>query len=310
MASGIVTHIQRFSVHDGPGIRTTVFLKGCQMRCPWCHNPETYRRQPEIQVFPERCIGCKACAEACRQAAHEFTAAGHVYHRNRCVACGECVDTCYAQSLVRVGETRTAEAVLAEVLSDRPFYQPVGGATISGGEPLVQVEFTRAILELCRRERIHTVVESNLAWPWEVVAPLVPLVDLFLADIKLLDDTAHRAWTGMSNAPILGNLRQLDDCGKPLVIRTPVIAGVNDRPDEIEAIADFLATLANVEQYDLLPYHPLGTGKYEALGLAGPPPRFQSPTAAELETLAGRAVRPNFVVTVAGAGVHTQHASS
>jgi len=310
VASGIVTHIQRFSVHDGPGIRTTIFLKGCQMRCPWCHNPETYRRQPEIQVFPERCIGCKACAEVCRQSAHEFTAAGHVYHRDRCVACGECVDTCYAQSLVRVGETRTAETVVAEVLSDRPFYQPDGGATISGGEPLVQAEFTRAILELCRREGIHTAVESNLAWPWEVVAQLVPLVDLFLVDIKLLDDTAHRAWTGMSNAPVLENLRQLDDCGKPLVIRTPVISGVNNRPDDIEAIADFLATLASVEQYDLLPYHPLGTGKYEALGLAGPPPRFHSPTAAELQTLAARAVRPNFAVTVAGAGVRKQYASS
>lgn len=137
MTSGVITHIQRFSVHDGPGIRTTVFLKGCQMGCPWCHNPETYRRQPEIQVFPDRCIGCRACAEACRQAAHEFVDGSHVHHRDRCMACGECVDTCYARSLVRVGEIRTAEAVVAEVLADRMFYHPTGGVTLSGGEPLL-----------------------------------------------------------------------------------------------------------------------------------------------------------------------------
>lgn len=310
MTSGVITHIQRFSVHDGPGIRTTVFLKGCQMHCPWCHNPETYRRQPEIQVFPGRCIGCKVCAEVCPQGAHEFGEAGHVYNRQRCVACGRCVETCYAKSLVLVGQTRTAEEVVAEVLADRPFYEPAGGVTVSGGEPLVQAEFTRAILELCRQEGIHTAVETNLAWPWEVVAWLVPVVDLFLVDIKLLDEADHRTWTGMSNAQTLENLRRLDALGKSLVIRTPVIGGVNDEPEQIEAIADFLATLDQVQQYDLLPYHPLGLGKYDALGLDGPRPEFHTPTAARLETLAARAARPGFVVKVAGATSDTQHASS
>lgn len=310
MTSGVITHIQRFSVHDGPGIRTTVFLKGCQMRCPWCHNPETYRRQPEIQVYPQRCIGCKACAEACPQGAHAFTEAGHVYQRERCVACGACVDTCYAKSLVLVGEMRTAEEVVAEVLADRPFYEPAGGVTISGGEPLVQAEFTRAILELCRQEGIHTAVETNLAWPWDVVAPLVPRVDLFLVDIKMMDDVEHRAWIGMSNAQTLENLRRLDALGKTLVIRTPVIGGVNDGPEQIDAIADFLATLDHVQQHDLLPYHPLGLGKYDALGLDNPRPAFHTPTAAELETLAARAARSGVVVKVAGATSNKQHASS
>lgn len=310
MTSGVITHIQRFSVHDGPGIRTTVFLKGCQMHCPWCHNPETYRRQPEIQVFPQRCIGCKACADACAQGAHEFTETGHVYQRDRCVACGACTETCYARSLVRVGETHTAEEVVVAVLADRPFYHPAGGMTLSGGEPLAQAEFSRAILELCRREGIHTAVETNLAWPWEVVAPLVPRVDLFLVDVKIMDDTAHRAWTGLSNAETLENLRQLDALAKTLVIRTPVIVGVNEQPDEIEAISDFLATLGHVQQYDLLPYHPLGTGKYEALGLDGPRPEFHTPTAAQLTALAARAARPNFVVKVAGTAADKQLASS
>jgi len=300
VSTGVITHIQRFSVHDGPGIRTTVFLKGCQMHCPWCHNPETYRRDPEIQVFPQRCIGCRACAAACAQGAHEFTAAGHAYHRNRCVVCGQCVDQCYAQALVRVGETRSAESVVAEVLADRPFYQPEGGVTISGGEPLLQAEFTRDILEQCRQEEIHTAIETNLAWPWPVVEPLVPLVDLFLVDVKIMDDAAHRAWTGLSNRQTLENLRRLDALDKMLVIRTPVVVGVNARPEEIDAIADFLATLDNVAQYELLPYHPLGTGKYDALGLDGPRPEFRTPTAAELDALAEQAKRPNFVVKVAG----------
>ena len=307
--TGIITHIQRFSVHDGPGIRTTVFLKGCQMRCPWCHNPETYRRHPEIQVFPERCIGCQACANACHEGAHEFTDAGHVYHRDRCVACGECVETCYAKSLVRVGETRTAESVVAEVLADRPFYEPDGGVTISGGEPLMQAEFTRAILELCRREGILTAIETNLTWPWDAVAPLVPLVDLFLVDIKTMDDAAHRAATGVSNALVLENLKRLDALGRTLIVRTPVIVDFNDQLDQIEAIADFLATLHNVQQYDLLPYHPLGTGKYEALGFEGPPPEFHTPSAADLDALAARAARPSFDVKVAGETSKTQNNS-
>ena len=307
MTSGIITHIQRFSVHDGPGIRTTVFLKGCQMHCPWCHNPETYRLQPEIQAFPERCIGCRACDAACQHGAHEFTDTAHIYHRERCVVCGECVETCYAKSLVRVGETRTAESVVAEVLADRPFYQPVGGVTISGGEPLVQADFTRAILDRCRAEDIHTAIETNLAFPWQVVEPLVNLVDLFLVDIKTMDDADHRAATGVSNAYTLDNLKRLDALGRTLVIRTPVVVGFNDRPDQIGAIANFLAKLSNMKQYELLPYHPLGTGKYESLNLDGKPSEFHAPTAAELDALATHADRPNFTVTVAGTTSTSSH---
>ena len=307
MTSGVITHIQRFSVHDGPGIRTTVFLKGCQMRCPWCHNPETYRLQPEIQAFPERCIGCRACGTICQHGAHEFTDTAHIYHRERCVVCGECTETCYAKSLVRVGETRTAESIVADVLADRPFYQPTGGVTISGGEPLVQADFTRAILQRCREEGVHTAIETNLAIPWPVVEPLVNLVDLFLVDIKTMDDADHRAATGVSNAHTLDNLKRLDALSRTMVIRTPVVVGFNDRPDQIGAVANFLAKLSNVKQYDLLPYHPLGTGKYESLNLEGKPPEFHAPTTTELDTLATHADRPNFTVTVAGTTSTSSH---
>lgn len=300
--SGVVTHIQRFSVHDGPGIRTTVFLKGCQMHCPWCHNPETYRPQPELQVFAQRCIGCGACVERCPEQARQIAGGRQVFHRQRCVACGRCAEVCYAQSLVLVGQTKTAQQVVDEVLADRAFYQSSeGGVTISGGEPLVQPEFTQAILELCKHEGVHTAVETNLAQPWSCAAPLVPAVDLFLVDLKLLDAAEHRQWTGASNRHTLDNLRRLNAERKPVVVRTPVVGGVNDRPDQIAAIADWLAGLSNVLQYELLPYHPLGSGKYEALGLAPPGPQFRTPTAEQLERLAAAASRrPAFQVRVAG----------
>ena len=300
VSSGLITHIQRFSVHDGPGIRTTVFLKGCQMRCSWCHNPETLRPNAEIQVFPERCIGCRTCESICRQGAHAFSEAGHGYDRGHCVVCGECVDECYAKALVRVGEARTAESVVSEVLADRAFYEPTGGVTISGGEPLLQSQFTADILARCRQEEIHTAVETNLAWAWRVIEPLVPLVDLFLVDIKTMDDEAHRKWTDVSNRQTLENLRQLDELGRKMIVRTPVVAGVNERPDQIGAVADFLSAFHNLEQYELLPYHSLGTGKYASLGLNEPCSKFRAPSLAELERLAAEATERGLIVKIAG----------
>ncbi len=309
--TGIVTHIQRFSVHDGPGIRTTVFLKGCQMHCPWCHNPETYRAEPEVQVFAQRCIGCGACIERCERHARRLVDGQLVFDRQSCVACGRCVEACFAQSLVLVGQTKTAGQVADEVLADRAFYDSSGGGvTISGGEPLAQASFSRAVLELCKQEGIHTAIESNLAWPWASVARLLPVVDLFLVDLKLWDDAEHRTWTGVSNQHTLENLRRLDAEHKPLVVRTPVVSRVNDRVDQIAAIADFLTGLPRVRLYELLPYHPLGTGKYEALGLTSPWPRFQTPSAEQMQALADAARRPTFEVRVGGSAAARATAST
>ena len=268
MAKGVVSDIQRFSVHDGPGIRTTVFLKGCNLRCFWCHNPETLHRNPELQLFLDRCIGCGKCFEVCTQHAHALVNGQRTFHRRLCVACGRCAQTCYAQALVLVGREMTAEEVVNVVLRDRVFYQESnGGMTISGGEPLLQRDFTYSILELCKAEGLHTAIETAAEWPWQGIAQLLTITDLVMMDIKVMDSDLHRACTGVPNERILANARNLSRQARALIIRTPVVPGLNDTENEIGRIADFIADFPNLMYYELLPFHRLATAKYRALGL-------------------------------------------
>ncbi len=300
--NGIVTDIQRFSVHDGPGIRTTVFLKGCNLRCAWCHNPETLRPDPELQVLPARCIGCGACLEVCPRGAHEVGPHGdRVFHRDRCTACGACAAVCYAGSLVLVGREMTVDEVVAEVLADRPFYEESGGGvTLSGGEPLVRRDFAVAVLRRCRREGLHTAVETNLAAPWDEVAALLPVTDLFMVDVKLAGSEAHKRWTGAGNERILANLRRLAEEPKPLVVRTPVVPGAGDSPEAIGAVADLIKEFGNLAYYELLPYHPLGAGKYESLGMEYTLGDLERPPQAQMDALARAAAERGIAVRVAG----------
>jgi pyruvate formate lyase activating enzyme len=277
---GIVTDIQRFSVHDGPGIRTTVFLKGCNMRCRWCHNPEALRANRELQFIPLRCIGCGACLKACLRGAQAAFDGRRVFHRDRCAACGACAAACHAEALTLVGRQMSAEEVLDEVLLDRAYYRNSGGGvTLSGGEPLFQRDFSRQVLTLCKEQGLHTAIQTNLAWPWEHVAEVLDVVDLVMIDIKTTDRAAHLEWTGLPNDRVLDNAARLGRSppGSPggrttvrLVVRTPVVRGVNDTPAEIGRIADFIAAFGNLLYYELLAYHPLGQGKYESLGLDCP----------------------------------------
>lgn len=287
---GLITNIQRFSIHDGPGIRTTVFLKGCNLRCFWCHNPEDMNPRPEVQFFAERCIYCSACVEACPQAAHVVGAEGeHLFLRPRCDGCGLCVETCYAKALVLVGTRVGVAEVMQEILADAAFYGSTGGVTLSGGEPLLQLEFATALLDACRGAGIHTAIETAANLAWERLAAVLPRVDLVMMDIKQMDSARHRAATGVPNERILANAARLGEQPQPLIVRTPIIPGVNDSAADVAAIAQFAATLPNLLYYELLPYHPMAKSKYRSLDLDYRAADLTPPPAAQMAGLAAAA---------------------
>jgi pyruvate formate lyase activating enzyme len=270
---GPVFDIQHYAVHDGPGIRTLVFLKGCPLRCQWCSNPESWRSAPELRHRVVRCTGCLACVAGCPHGGAEAGGGSSprpLFARAICASCPDfaCVKCCPEGALAVWGEELTVEAVLARVLADREFYQNSGGGvTFSGGEPLAQPEFLLALLAACRAEGISTAVSTCGAVPREVLEAAEPLTDLFLFDVKHLDSEAHRRLTGQGNEEILDNLRWLagrrpDD----IVVRMPLVPGVNDSPQNLKETGDLLAALG-LTRFELLPYHELGASKYEELGL-------------------------------------------
>jgi pyruvate formate lyase activating enzyme len=292
LTTGLIFNIQRFSIHDGPGIRTTVFFKGCPLRCFWCHNPEGLEAKREVQFTPGRCLGCGACVAACPQGAQVLGPQGRLYDRDRCQGCGACVAVCWAEALQMMGSVVSAESVMAEVLQDQPFYASSGGVTLSGGEPLRQPAFALEILRGCRAAGLHTAVETTLHAPWRHVASLLPLVDLFLVDIKQLDPAKHRAATGVSNERILANIRRLAASGHALNVRIPVVPTVNDTPADIRAIAGFVRDLQSARpagapalSLELLPFHQLAGDKYASLGRHYDAAHLAPPTKASMAAL-------------------------
>jgi glycyl-radical enzyme activating protein len=300
MLQGIVTDIQRFSIHDGDGIRTTVFLKGCQMRCFWCHNPETISPQQELQVNPDACIGCLACITYCPYGALSQKDGNPQYSRERCRACGACAVACYAHARVLVGKSMSVDEVVSEVMQDKDFYdRSGGGVTLSGGEPLLQMDFTKGILNKCKTKGVKTAIETNLSWPWDRIAEVLPYLDMIMMDVKLIDPVRHKEVTGTSNRQILDNLSRLANEKIPLIVRTPVIPGVNDTPEDIGAIADYLSDIPNLLYYELLPYHPLGIGKNKSLGLIDVS-KLTPPSNELMHSLADIARKRNIDVRIAG----------
>lgn len=277
MTTGLVFDIQKFSINDGPGIRTTVFLKGCPLRCIWCHNPESWNATPELLFDAGKCIRCGACAEACPTHAHEVSREGHDLLRARCDACGTCVSVCPENALELCGRERTVAEILSIVLKDRPFYESSGGGlTVSGGEPLAQFPFALALLRAAKEERLHTAIEtSGYAEAGEIEA-IRPFVDLFLYDIKSTDPEKHRRFTGKPTDKILANLRLLADAGATVILRCPLIPGLNDSEEELSGIAALANGLTSVKGIDLEPYHPLGISKARRLGRL---PSYEAPFA-------------------------------
>lgn len=265
---GLIFNIQRFSIHDGPGIRTTVFFKGCSLRCFWCHNPESIHPHPQIQLFLQKCIGCGKCFEICPVGAHCMIDGERVFLRELCRNCGKCAEICYADALVLAGKWLTAREVMDEVEKDKPFYENSdGGVTISGGEPLLQADFARALLEECKKEGLHTVVDTAGNVPWEAFEKVLPFTDLFLYDLKAADEEFHRHVTGAGNARILDNLKKLANSDKNIWIRIPIIPGVNDKVEEMEKLLMIIKELKQIEYVELLPFHRLGEGKYTSLDM-------------------------------------------
>lgn len=272
---GRIFDVQRFSIHDGPGIRTTVFMKGCPLRCPWCHNPESVFAESLLSFLAERCVGCGYCFRACRHGAHQMVEGVHRLDRMRCHVCGNCARECYAGAVELAGREATVAEVLDEVLCDRPFYETSGGGmTLSGGEPLQQIEFASALLRAAKGQGLHTCVETCGYAEFDCFEQIFHCTDLFLYDIKETDDVRHREQTGASNELILDNLRALHDRGANVHVRAPLIPGVNQRPDHLEALARIAASLPNLLGVEIMPYHRLGSGKRQRFGLPdnGPSP--------------------------------------
>ena len=262
-----VFDIQRFSVHDGPGIRTTVFLKGCPLNCLWCHNPESKAQSPEVMLYENLCIGCGECVAACEDKLHTFGDEGHKIDREGCKRCLDCASACVAGALTVSGKEMTVSEVLSEVMRDKSFYDNSGGGvTVSGGEPLMHADFCRELFREAKEQGISTAVETSGFGKWENIERLTECVDIFLWDYKETDPERHREYTGVDNALILENLAKLDSLGASIVLRCPIIPGLNDRDEHFRGIAEVLNKHTSVIRAELEPYHSLGKGKATAIG--------------------------------------------
>ncbi len=285
---GSIFDIQRYSLHDGPGLRTTVFFKGCPLRCGWCSNPESQMVAPELVMFSANCLACGACVEVCGPDARHLVDGRLEWKRDLCNLCGECVRICPAEATCWSGEQWAAGDVIREALRDAPFYEDGGGLTLTGGEPMAQPNFAEAILRLAKAEYLNTAIETSGNAPWEVLEKLWPYLDLWLYDVKHMDTQAHRQHTGLGNELILSNLRRLAALDTPIQVRVPLIPGFNMAEENIDRTAEFVMELGDaVRSVDLLPYHVLGRAKYAALGRSYPWNDRDSPTDAEVQALAG-----------------------
>jgi pyruvate formate lyase activating enzyme len=297
--AAVIFNVMRFAVHDGPGIRTAVFFKGCPLSCWWCHNPESQSFQPDVLYSADRCRLCEACAHACPQ--HAIVRAGdHMATTADCTRCGTCLDFCASDARAIAGRAMTVPEMLSEIERDTIFFdESGGGVTFTGGEPLAQPAALEALLHACRDRRINTAIETCGAAPRETFLRLCGLTDLVLFDIKLIDSERHRKFTGVPNTNILENLAALARSHRNVIVRVPVVPGVNDRADDVRGFAEVLAGLP-VQRVELMPYHRAGAEKYRRLGREYKLSQTLRPSLAEMSRLAARIEAAGLPVYIAG----------
>jgi pyruvate formate lyase activating enzyme len=267
MASGIIFDIKRYAINDGPGIRTAVFLKGCPLECWWCHNPEGQSYQPQMMFRSNRCKTSKACIDACPMKAIRWDN-GSITDWESCDDCGKCAEVCYAGAREMVGSIISVSQLMDEIKRDIPFFdQSGGGVTFTGGEPMFQREFLSESLLACKDQGIHTIVDTSGYASWEGFEQLISSVDIFLYDLKTMDESRHKKFTSVSNLMIIDNLKKLSSAKASIIVRIPLIPGINDDDENINQSASFLADLPHLDGVELMPYHEIGLAKYQALGM-------------------------------------------
>jgi pyruvate formate lyase activating enzyme len=295
--TGTIFDIKKYAIHDGPGIRTTVFFQGCPLSCWWCHNPESQSRRPVLLYRANRCVLCGTCIETCPQNGIEIHPHPNaspnernsfaITDRAKCDVCGECAEICYHGAREVSGREMTITEVLAEIERDVPFYdQSGGGVTFSGGEPLLQRRFLAELLQACKMREIHTVVDTSGYTTWDAIESIRGYVNLFLYDLKLMDDERHKKYTGVSNQLILSNLQRLAESSQQITIRIPLIPDINDDAENLERSAAFIAGLNSVIEIELMGYHDIAAAKYEALGKVYPLPDTKPPSAEAMQDAA------------------------
>lgn len=300
MSQGLIFDVKKYAIHDGPGIRTTIFFKGCPLHCAWCHNPEGQLAKPEVMIKASRCLpGCRVCVETCERKAIARTRNGIEVNRYECSGCGACADACPSLAIELAGRRWNLAELAAKISQDRIFHESSGGGvTFSGGEPLMQPDFLEELLTECRRLEVHTAIDTCGYVPAAVLERFIGKVGMFLYDFKVMDETAHKKWTGVSNRVIRDNLMILSRSGQKTIVRIPLVAGVNDDPKNILETAEFLASLKTIKRASLLPYHSLAVDKYHRLDRGQSHQTFAAPSKERLESVKAEFESYGFVVTV------------
>jgi pyruvate formate lyase activating enzyme len=301
MSKGVIFDIKRFAVHDGPGIRTTVFFKGCPLHCLWCHNPEGIAKNQELMVRSSRCARCYSCVDACPREAISRNSGPISVDRAKCDLCGECVKVCMYEALEMAGRVVSVMDVVREIERDRIFFeQSGGGVTLSGGEPASQPDFCQSLLAEMNKRSIHAALDTSGLSKWDALWKCANRADLILYDLKFMDEKKHLKYTGVSNAPVLENLKKLAAAKKDIVARIPLMSGVNDDDDNIQGTIDFLRRLETVEKVSLLRYHKGGREKYKNLDRVSSFQIYEPPSEKRMEEIRRKFTDAGFHVRIGG----------